>query len=163
MATTFRLHLLHGGTTTTLRQVTGDALGTAPPERADLRFSSDLSGRLYVTTKQDGWLRELVPPISTSAPPAAADVAPVKAVPNPFNPATEISFSLAEPSSARVTVFDAAGHRVRELFSPLSPAGECRVRWDGRDEDGRAVASGVYSYRLITREGVRFGKMSLVR
>lgn len=61
MASVYTLHLLRDGSETTLLQVVRDALGNPGIGRTDLRFSTDASGRLFVTTKQDGFIRELVP------------------------------------------------------------------------------------------------------
>ncbi len=60
-ASVYGLELLRDGASTTLRQVIRDALQDQGINRADLRFSTDADGRLYLTTKQDGWIRELVP------------------------------------------------------------------------------------------------------
>ena len=69
--------------------------------------------------------------------------------PNPFNPGTTIRFELKEGSAVSVEVFDLTGQRVRTL-ADLGPlvAGHYEVAWDGRDERGEAVASGVYLYAL---------------
>ena len=68
--------------------------------------------------------------------------------PNPFNPVTEIKFSLEQSGPVTLSVFDAQGRLVRELSSGNYAAGEHRVTWNGQDEQGRVVASGVYLYRL---------------
>ena len=64
--------------------------------------------------------------------------------PNPFNPKTEISFSLPEAGSAELAVYDTAGRLVRVLVSGHMDAGEHQSVWDGRDDAGAEVASGVY-------------------
>jgi choice-of-anchor B domain-containing protein len=69
-------------------------------------------------------------------------------VPNPFNPSTRIAFELASPGPARLAVFDARGRLVRSLARGWLAAGAHERVWDGRDESGHAVASGVYLYRL---------------
>jgi hypothetical protein len=68
--------------------------------------------------------------------------------PNPFNPNTIIAFSLPERTRVRLEVLDVRGRRVRRLHDGVLPAGEHRARWDGRDDRGRPVASGIYLYRL---------------
>lgn len=86
--------------------------------------------------------------------------------PNPFNPATKIEFSLLQADNARLEVFDAAGRLVRTLISggsaPLA-AGDHAVTWNGRDDAGLPVASGVYFYRLTVRDTQASRKMLLVR
>ena len=69
--------------------------------------------------------------------------------PNPFNPATEIVFTLPAASPVSLHVYDAAGRRVRTLLDRAGcPAGETRATWDGRDEAGRPLPSGVYLYSV---------------
>lgn len=83
--------------------------------------------------------------------------------PNPFNPETNIHFSL--PSSMQVTlaIFDRLGRQVRQLYQgPLKP-GEHWMLWDGRNGRGEAMSSGVYFYRLTTSAGIRTGKMVLMK
>ena len=79
-------------------------------------------------------------------PPARAELA--QNAPNPFNPRTEIRFTLPHAGHARVVVYDAAGRRVATLFEGAAPAGERRVEWAGKDDAGHAVASGIYFYKL---------------
>jgi hypothetical protein len=69
--------------------------------------------------------------------------------PNPFNPVTTIRFDLARSDQVLLRVYDAAGRQVRTLLDASLPAGwNHRVTWNGLDENGRRVASGVYFYRL---------------
>jgi hypothetical protein len=70
-------------------------------------------------------------------------------IPNPFNPVTTIRFDLARSDQVSLRVYDAAGRQVRTLLDTSLPAGwNHRVTWNGLDENGRRVASGVYFYRL---------------
>ena len=62
-----------------------------------------------------------------------------------------------------LAVYALNGQPVRTLVQGVAAPGWHEVRWDGRDAAGRAVASGVYLYRLATVGGVRTGKMTLVR
>jgi hypothetical protein len=84
-------------------------------------------------------------------------------VPNPFNPATTIAFSLASGGKTRLSIFDVRGMLVRRLVDETLAAGEHAVRWDGRDGAGRAVGSGTYLYRLETPDVTQEHKMLLVR
>lgn len=95
------------------------------------------------------------------APPAATAL--LGAVPNPFNPRTEISFTLRQAGPASLIVFDARGRQVRTLLSGALEAGPQRAVWDGRDESGLEVGSGVYLYRLQAADQALTGKMMLVR
>ena len=83
--------------------------------------------------------------------------------PNPFNPATTINFSLAEPGDVRLEVFDVRGRRVRTLVAGRLAAGPHDVLWDGNDNDGQRQATGVYLVRLQSVGGVRTSKMTLVK
>lgn len=68
--------------------------------------------------------------------------------PNPFNNNTEISFTLDSPQHVRLTVYDILGQKVVELHSGEAPAGRTIAIWDGKDENGKNVNSGIYFYRL---------------
>jgi hypothetical protein len=70
------------------------------------------------------------------------------AAPNPFNPATTLHFSLPAAGHVELRVFDVQGRLVRSLVDGQRPAGAGEARWDGRDTDGRQVASGTYYARL---------------
>ncbi|MBN1782411.1 choice-of-anchor D domain-containing protein [bacterium] len=68
--------------------------------------------------------------------------------PNPFNPSTVIAFQLAERSDVRLDIYNVLGKRVKTLVHESLPAGRHRRQWDGTDDFGNAVASGLYFYRL---------------
>jgi hypothetical protein len=68
--------------------------------------------------------------------------------PNPFNPHTEIRYSITAPGRVRLDVYDVNGRLIRRLVDHVQSAGEHRVAWTGTDDRGRPVASGVYFYRL---------------
>jgi len=73
----------------------------------------------------------------------------VGAHPNPFNPRTTVAFELSTPGPARLAIHDLAGARVRTLVDDTRPAGRQEVVWDGTDDTGRHLASGVYMVRLV--------------
>ena len=84
-------------------------------------------------------------------------------IPNPFNPTTLIRFELPESARVRLLVFDVQGRLVRTLVDgELQPGGQ-EIAWNGRDDDGRNVASGVYFYRLETPQTLVSRKMVLLR
>jgi aminopeptidase N len=83
--------------------------------------------------------------------------------PNPFNPTTTIPFLLPEPGPVRLRVYDLQGRLVRQLASGTQTAGRHEVVWDGRSDDGRAVASGVYLCRLEAGGVSRNGRLLLAR
>ena len=83
--------------------------------------------------------------------------------PNPFNSQTVLAYFLHAPSPASVEVFALTGQRVAVLQQGLQQAGYHRLRWDGRDDAGRPLASGMYLYRLVTDEVVLTRKLVLLR
>lgn len=84
--------------------------------------------------------------------------------PNPFNPSTTIRFGLPEAARVTMAIFDALGRRiVRARHAVPLPAGWHEFTWDGRDEGGRPVASGVYLYRMTAGEFTQTRKMVLMR
>jgi hypothetical protein len=87
----------------------------------------------------------------------------VKNAPNPFNPSTTITFRLSAAGPARIDVYNAAGRRVMRLMEEQMTAGEHQVSWLGVDEEGRAVASGVYYARLAAGSDSDVLPMVLVR
>ena len=68
--------------------------------------------------------------------------------PNPFNGAATISFDLPHSSPVELAVYNLTGQKVATLAHGLREAGAYALRRDGRDDDGRELASGVYLYRL---------------
>lgn len=83
--------------------------------------------------------------------------------PNPFNPATTIRFSVPHGGQVQLAVYDVSGRLVRMLVNGTTNAGIHEVIWDGLDNSGREVASGVYMYRIHTGEDVAVRRMLLVR
>ncbi|MFQ6091462.1 MAG: T9SS type A sorting domain-containing protein [bacterium] len=83
--------------------------------------------------------------------------------PNPFNPETEISYGLSEPSHVRLAVFNLIGQKVRTLVDEPKESGYYTVIWNGGDEFGGDVASGVYFCRLQAGEFTSLRKMLLLK
>jgi hypothetical protein len=83
--------------------------------------------------------------------------------PNPFNPMTRIAFGLAAPGHVSLHIYDVAGRLVRDLVNEERTAGRYEATWDGRDANGRTVASGIYFYRLAAGAYGETKKMTLLR
>jgi hypothetical protein len=84
--------------------------------------------------------------------------------PNPFNPATTISFSMPRAGHLKLSIYDVRGRLVRTLIDGLKPMGtDQTVVWDGSDNLGQLVSSGLYFYEAKTGGEVRIGKMTLVK
>ncbi|MFH1754511.1 MAG: FlgD immunoglobulin-like domain containing protein [Candidatus Latescibacterota bacterium] len=84
--------------------------------------------------------------------------------PNPFNPVTTIAFSLREEAHVTLKIYNAAGLHVRTLIDEARPAGtHADVKWDGRDDAGGNVSSGVYFYQLVTNAFSQTRKMVFIK
>ncbi|MCP4566470.1 MAG: T9SS type A sorting domain-containing protein [FCB group bacterium] len=83
--------------------------------------------------------------------------------PNPFNPATQISFNLEVAEWVKLSVYNILGQEIIRLADEEYPAGAHTVIWDGDDEDGRRVASGIYLYRLVAGNNSASRKMVLMK
>jgi choice-of-anchor B domain-containing protein len=94
---------------------------------------------------------------------ASPDVTLGQNFPNPFNPSTVITFELASRAWARLRVFDVSGAMVKSLVDDRLPAGRHSAAWDGTDGHGRAVASGVYYYRLDAGPATATRRMVLLK
>ena len=83
--------------------------------------------------------------------------------PNPFNSQTTLAYFLPAAGLVRLEVFSLTGQRVAVLLHGPQQAGFHQLRWDGRDDAGRSVASGLYLYRMVTDETVLTRKLMLLR
>jgi hypothetical protein len=83
--------------------------------------------------------------------------------PNPFNPHTAIRYSVGEPSFIEIAVYNVAGKRVRTLVSARMPEGTYQTSWDGTDDRGAPVASGVYLCQMQAGSQAIQRKLVLLR
>ena len=83
--------------------------------------------------------------------------------PNPFNPSTSIAYYLPRACRASITLYDVSGRNVRTLLDEPKAAGRHTVLWDGRNEAGAQVGSGVYYYRLKAGKDSITKKLVIVR
>jgi len=110
-------------------------------------------------------LTAVEPPPTPEPTPPPARAALAQNRPNPFNPVTTIGYSVPGSKPERVTlrIFTASGRLVRTLVSrPVEP-GYHEARWDGKDDNGRDSASGVYLYRAEIGATSFTRKMALLR
>ena len=129
-----------------------------------LAWSGDLdstaSGEYEIFTQ--AWVDGSVTAVGDT--PGAGSFALLGAAPNPFNPMTTIAFNLPRSETVNLRVYDISGRVVRNLLVGVSAgAGRNEVVWHGRDDSERAVASGVYFYRLETSRDQAHGRMTLVK
>lgn len=94
----------------------------------------------------------------------------VQNFPNPFNPTTEIRYALPQAGKVTLRIFNVLGEQVRVLVDEYKPAGQYTEVWDGKNNQGKSVASGIYIYQISyfssersNQTIVRSGKMSLLR
>jgi FlgD Ig-like domain len=132
--------------------------GSAPAEAARLTgaIGIDLAGQPVgiEVTSFDGVV---------AAPPSFTP-ASIRAVPNPFNPRTTIWLEMPTATAVNVEIFDAAGRRVRQLARGLpAPIGPLSLPWDGSDDRGERLASGVYFVRAVFDGQAVVQKLSLLK
>jgi hypothetical protein len=83
--------------------------------------------------------------------------------PNPFNPTTIISFELPNDSNVRLEVFNVKGQKLKTLISELLPAGSHSIEWNGKDNSGKNVGSGVYFYKFQSDSTNQVRKMLMLK
>ncbi|HHE38799.1 MAG TPA: T9SS type A sorting domain-containing protein [Candidatus Cloacimonetes bacterium] len=86
--------------------------------------------------------------------------------PNPFNPITRINYQLSKPAKVELVIFNLKGQKIKQLISNSAnqlSAGQHSVVWDGKDDSGRSVSSGVYFYKLQAGDYQKTRKMILLR
>jgi len=83
--------------------------------------------------------------------------------PNPFNPSTVINYSMERKGKLNISIFNILGQHVKTLVDAEVEAGAGQVIWDGTDQGGSGVASGVYFYKMTTDKYVETRKMALMR
>jgi hypothetical protein len=102
-----------------------------------------------------------VEPVSVEAVRAANGIVAVS--PNPFNPATTITYQVGQPARVTLEIYDVQGRLVRGLVGGVAPAGVHTVRFDGRNASGTALASGIYFLRMETPEIVEVRQVTLLK
>jgi hypothetical protein len=83
--------------------------------------------------------------------------------PNPFNPSTTIKYSLPKSEQVDLTIYTITGEKVKTLVSDKIEAGYHSVQWNGVNDQGHSVASGVYIYRIKTKGFVKSMKMLFLK
>jgi hypothetical protein len=99
----------------------------------------------------------------TAVPELAGRIRLLPNSPNPFSGSTRIRFQAAVATQAELGVYDASGRLVRALFQGRIPAGEASLTWDGRDNSGQPVSSGIYFYRFKAGDQVQERRMVIIR
>jgi hypothetical protein len=131
-------------------------LGQTGPVGLGTVGSEILHGGFWWSTYFSG-----IPVAVPDLPPSVTRLHP--AAPNPFNPATTIRCSIADPGRMSLVIYDVRGRIVRRLANEIVPAGIHEFNWNGRNDHGRAVASGPYFCRMEAVDHVGVVKMLLVK
>lgn len=132
---------------------------------SSLTMSTDGTDLLAGTTEFGVWSRplsEMLVPTGVNAEAVPRGMS-LRSYPNPFNPSTTIRYSLLETGRVRLAIYDVTGRLVRTLVDGVRDAGDQQVFWDGKDDRGSLVGSGVYVYQLEAGSKSLTRKMSLLR
>ena len=130
----------------------------------DIEYIEEMMALMNLTEEQEAAFRvALYGQAGAAALPKAMALA--QNSPNPFNPSTTISFTVAEGSAVHVSlkIYDLRGHLVRTLVNEVRDASTYNVFWDGTNEVGRLVSSGVYFYRMQAGDFNQTRKMVLLK
>ncbi len=137
-------------------------LGQLSPGQQSLELVATTTGDEFMLCAA-GLVIEVVGKV-TAAPDPIPGVAHLYGChPNPFNPSTMIRYSLPRSGHVELEIYDLGGRQVRTLVREVVEAGEHRARWNGRDDAGAQVVSGVYLYRLRTDDHVETRRMVLLK
>ncbi|HHS50814.1 MAG TPA: T9SS type A sorting domain-containing protein, partial [candidate division Zixibacteria bacterium] len=149
-----------------IRVELSDFVGIKPGEQVRLEVVGDdglFVGERLITVGEDGVHLEPEMVLAKTTPTLPEHFALHGNVPNPFNPATSISFDLPERADVDLTIYNIEGRLVRRMVSNEMPAGYHNVVWDGRDESGTIAPAGVYFYQLRAGEFSARRRMMLVK
>jgi hypothetical protein len=132
-----------GGTSNSTNDTVVDAIGQPSPvgEASNtnyIGYSGFLGDGIIISTAVDE--------IDNSIIPTAFKLC--QNYPNPFNPETSIEYQLPHMSEVTLTIYNLQGHEVRCLVQGTKLAGYHKVHWDGQNESGQKIASGLYLYRI---------------
>ena len=120
-----------------------------------------ITGSPFTTGIPVGTLTFALVPVSTGIP--AAEILELSSFPNPFNPFTTMSFTTTVSGPVRIAVYDTRGHLVEVLVNEILDKGHHMISWNGKDDRGRQMASGVYFVQAAIGEQKAGQKVMLVR
>ncbi|MGB2696542.1 MAG: T9SS type A sorting domain-containing protein [Candidatus Zixiibacteriota bacterium] len=93
----------------------------------------------------------------------ASDFVVFQNYPNPFNPQTVIEYYLPRSTRVNLTIYNVLGRKIKVLVNNFQTKGIKSITWDGKDQKGRMVATGIYFYRLETTDYAESKKMLLIK
>jgi hypothetical protein len=133
------------------------------PDGSSFNYTDKVSAGNYRyqigVVDQDGEFMSAIQTVSVKAMTAALS----QNEPNPFNPETTIRFTMPSSGNVTLNIYDAAGRLVRSLVNGVTEAGSHNVTWNGVDNHGSPVSSGVYFYRLSAGKFSETKKMTLLK
>lgn len=157
--------------------VSGDGSNSSQIGSMTATMSNDVLMGLCVTSHNDGTLSQVVfnsvntgtgaskPAVSLADPqPSRPDTFTISQnAPNPFNPETTIAYTLPEPSRVKILIYNVLGQKVRTLVNAHKPVGVYRVTWDGKNDSGHSVSSGLYLYKITAGPFTGIRKMLVLK
>ncbi len=119
-----------------------------------VQMTDDLYWSLPYLAKQDSYDEDN---------PDIPQITDVRNYPNPFNPTTNICFSLKKPGKVKVKIYDVRGRLIKTLCNEILLAGLNTIVWDGKDKNERNASTGIYFYRISSKSDEVAGKMLLLK
>jgi hypothetical protein len=157
-------HSKNGNASSKLKCIDGEFVVLVPGEQIELNFPS--RGESALGMKRDFVLKSTgyyVPLTKAHVGSRPSTCTLLDNYPNPFNMETVISYSLSREVHVQLRIYNILGERVRTLVDAYQGPGPKRVRWDGKDDTGNEVTSGVYFYRIKAGAEVYAKKMLLLK
>ncbi|NMC43023.1 MAG: T9SS type A sorting domain-containing protein [candidate division Zixibacteria bacterium] len=140
--------------------------GAVTPTMTGYTFTP--ADRNYTAVLSDQINQDFMPSIATDVDDETGDPLPDRFAvaqnhPNPFNPSTVIEYAVPKQARVTIAVFDVLGRWVRTLVDDVQPAGWHQVVWDGADQAGSGISTGIYFYRLQADGYTQTRKMVLMK
>jgi hypothetical protein len=126
-------------------------------------FAGDYGDAESMASEHDSGSTEIITAVDDDLPSVPEDFFLSSNYPNPFNPSTTISYGLPADADVRVEIYNLLGQNVRTLVDEHQSAGYKAVIWDGRDNSGSSVSTGVYFYRIEAGKFQASRKMLLIK
>jgi choice-of-anchor B domain-containing protein len=125
------------------------------------------SGNVYLSDEEKGLFvfafNDPTTDVNTDFPEVPKQFTLLDNYPNPFNPATTISYKLPKTAQVNLVVYNALGQPIKTLLNSIQSAGTHRVVWDGQNDSGKQVSSGIYYYRIKTENFKATKRMLLLK
>lgn len=145
--------------------------GTLDLGKLNLTFNNGVSGSAVLNTQikingstyQAGPSFNFTPTNLETVETLPTEFAVKQNYPNPFNPSTTIEFSIPNNSNVKVSIYNLIGQEIRTLVNSEMEAGTYKVTWNGENNLGQKVNSGIYLYRVVSGDKVQTMKMTLMK